>query len=206
MKNFAEVAKTLYRLTSKGVKFTWEKELEDAFQLLKTSLLQAPILERPIFRHPFVIDTDASETALGAVLSQIIDGEERPIAFESTVLSKKEVNYARTTREALGIVQAMQWFRPYIYGSQCLVRTDHASLQWLFRQTADGMTFRMVQKMQKFNYRIVHRLEKNIVTPTDLVEGPMRSQNGNKPKKRSCEVKARSFRQCKKRSVVIKNS
>ena len=157
VKNFAEVAKPLYRLTSKGVKFTWEKEHEDAFQLLKTRLLQAPILAFPNFRHPFVIDTDASETALGAVLSQIIDEEERPIAFESRVLSKTEVNYATTKREALGIVKAMQWFRPYIYGSQCIVRTDHASLQWLFRQNADGMTFRMIQKMQEYNYRIVHR-------------------------------------------------
>ena len=90
-------------------------------------------------------------------MSQIIDGEERPIAFEPRVLSKTELSYATTKREALGIVQAMQWFCPYIYGSQCKVRTDHASLQWLFRQNADGMTFRMIQKMQEYNYRIVHR-------------------------------------------------
>ena len=159
VKNFAEVAKPLYRLSSKGVKFTWEKEHEDAFQLLKTRLLQAPILAFPNFRQPFVIDTDASETALGAVLSQIIDGEERPIAFESRVLIKTEINYATTKREALGIVQAMQWLRPYIYVSECIVRTDHASLQWLFRQNAEGMTFRMLQKMQEYNYRIVHRPE-----------------------------------------------
>ena len=137
VKNFAEVDKPLYRLNSKGVKFTWEKEHENAFQFLKKRLLQAPILVFPNFRQPFVIDTDASETALGAVLSQIIDGEERPIAFESRVLSKTEVNYATTKREALGFVQAMQWVRPCIYGSQCIVRTDHASLQWLFRQNTD---------------------------------------------------------------------
>ena len=157
VKEFAEVAKPLYRLTSKRVKFTWEKEHEDAFQLLKTRLFQAPILAFPNFRHPFVIDTGASETALGSVLSEIIDGEERPIAFELRVLSKTEVNSATTKREALGIVQAMQWFRPYIYGSKCIVRTDHASIQWLFRQNADRMTFRMIQKMQEYNYRIVHR-------------------------------------------------
>ena len=104
-----------------------------------------------------MIDTDASETALGAVLSQKIDGEERPIAFESRVLSKTEVNYATTKREALDIVQAMQWFRPYIYVSQCIVRTDHASLQQLFRQNADGITFRMIQKMQEYKYRTGHR-------------------------------------------------
>ena len=148
VKNFAEVAKPLYRLTSKGVKSSLEEEHEEAFQLLKTRLLQAPILASPNFRHPFVIDTDASETALGVVLSQIIDGEERPLVFESKVWSKTEVNYATTKRDALGIVQAMQWFRPYIYGSQCKVRTDHASLQWLIRQNADGMTLRMIQKMQ----------------------------------------------------------
>ena len=96
-----------------------------------------------------MIDTDASETALGAVLSQMSDREERPIAFESRVLSKTEVNYYTAKREALGIVQAMQWFRPYIIGLQCIVRTDHASLQWLFRQNADGKTFRMIQKMQE---------------------------------------------------------
>ena len=50
-----------------------------------------------------MIDTDASETALGAVLSQINDGEERPIAFESRVWSKTEVNYGTTKREALGL-------------------------------------------------------------------------------------------------------
>ena len=51
----------------------------------------------------------------------------------------------------------MQWFRPCIYGTQCIVRTDHASLQWLFRQNADGMTLRMIQKMQEYDYRIVYR-------------------------------------------------
>ena len=119
--------------------------------------MQAPILAFPNFCHPFVIDTDLSETALGAVLSQIIDGEERPIAFESRVLSKTEVNYATTKCEALGIVQAMLWFRPYIYVSQCIISTHYARLQWLFRQNADGMTFRMIQKMQEYNYRKVHR-------------------------------------------------
>ena len=157
VKNFAEVAKPLYALTSKAVKFTWNEEHEEAFQLLKMRLLQAPILSFPNFSYPFVIDTDASETALGAVLSQVIGGEERPVAFESRVLTKTEVNYATTKREALGIVQAMQWFRPYIYGTQCIVGTDHASLQWLFRQNADGLTFRMIQKMQEYDYRIVHR-------------------------------------------------
>ena len=89
-----------------------------------------------------MIDKAAGGTAVGAVLSQVIEGEERPVAFKSRVLTKTEVKYTTTKREALGIVQAMQWFRPYIYGTQCIVRADPASLKWLFRQNADGMTFR----------------------------------------------------------------
>ena len=96
------------------MKFTWNEEHEEAFQLLKMRLLQASILSFANFFYPFVIDTDASETALGAVFSQVIGGEERPVAFELRVLTKTEVNYATTKREALGTVQAMQWFRPYI--------------------------------------------------------------------------------------------
>ena len=129
-------------------------------------------------------DTDASETALGAVLSQIIDGEERPIAFESKILSKTEVEYATTKHGALGDVPAIQRFCRYLYGSQCIVRTDHASLQWLRRQNADGMTFRKIQKMQEYNCRIIHRPGKNIMMPMDLAEGPMRSQSGERAKKK----------------------
>ena len=55
-----------------------------------------------------MIDADSSETALGADLLKIIDGEEGPIAFESRVLSRTEVNYATTKREALGLAPAMQ--------------------------------------------------------------------------------------------------
>ena len=204
VKNFAEVGKPLYRLTSKGVKFTWEKEHEDAFLLIKTRMLQAPILAFLNLRNPFVNDTDASETALGVVLSQIIDGEEHPIAFESRVLIKTEVNYATTKREARGNVQAMQWFRPYIYGSQSIVRTDHSSLQWLFRQNADGMTYRVIQKMPEYNYRIDYWPGKNIVTSTDSAEGPMRSQIGKATKKESCEVKSWNLKSWKKHSVVLK--
>ena len=157
VQNFAEVARPLYLLTSKGLKFTWTEDNDKAFRTLNKRLLEAPILAFPNFELPFIIDTDASDTALGAVLSQVIDGIEYPIAFESRVLTKTEVNYPTTKREELGVVQAVQWFRPYIYGSKCIIRTDHASLQWLFRQNADGMTFRMVQKLQEHDYQIVHR-------------------------------------------------
>ena len=68
------------------------EEHDKVFLTLKKRLLEAPILAFPNFELPFIIDTDASYTALGAVLSQVIDGIEYPIAFESPVLMKTEVN------------------------------------------------------------------------------------------------------------------
>ena len=170
----------------------------------KTRLLQASISAFPNSRNTFVIDTDVNETAIRAVLLRKIDGEERPIAFESRVLSKTRVNCATTKREALGVVQTMQWLRPYIYGSQCIVRTNQASLKWLCGQNPDGVTSRMIQKVQKNNYRIVHMPEKSIVMPVDSIEDPMTSRNGKQVKKTSCEVKARNFKPWKMHSVVLK--
>ena len=96
MKIFAGVARPLYLVTSEGTKFTWNDEHEEAFCTLKERLLAGPTLAFPIFSLLFVIGTNASETALGAVLSQVVYGTKYPIAFEYRVLSKTEVNYATT--------------------------------------------------------------------------------------------------------------
>ena len=65
--------------------------------------------------------------------------------------------YSTMKREALAVVQAMKWFRPFIWGTEFVVRTDHASLRWLFRHNADGQTFRMLQTLQEYNFKVVHR-------------------------------------------------
>ena len=65
--------------------------------------------------------------------------------------------YSTTKREALAVVQALKWFKHFILGLSFVIRTDHANLKWLFRQNADGMTFRMLQHLQEFNYEIVNR-------------------------------------------------
>ena len=79
------------------------------------------------------------------------------MAFASRVLTPAECRHSTTNREALAVIQAIEWFRPYIWGTQFVLRTDHASLQWLFRQNNDGMIFRMLQRLQEFNFQVVHR-------------------------------------------------
>lgn len=77
---------------------------------------------------PYVLDTDASNEGVGAVLSQLQDGEERVIGYYSKTLTPPERNYCVTRRELLALVKGVKQFRPYLYGQKFTLRTDHASL------------------------------------------------------------------------------
>ena len=98
---------------------------------MKRALLDAGTLAYPHPDIPCILDTDASDVAVGAVLSQVIDGVERPIAFYSRVLNSAQKNYCPTRRELLAVVIALQHFRHYLLGTKVILRTDHHSLKWL---------------------------------------------------------------------------
>ena len=101
---------------------------------------------------------DASDVAVGAVLSQIIDGVERPIAFYSRVMNSAQRNYCPTRRELLAVVAALQHFRHYLLGSHIILRTDHHSLKWLktFKRP-EGILARWIETLAEFDYVIEHR-------------------------------------------------
>ena len=86
----------MIRITEKNRPFHWGEEQETAFQELKRLLGQAPILVHPRKEGQFVLDTDASNEGIGAVLSQILDNEEKVIAYASKTLTKTERNYCIT--------------------------------------------------------------------------------------------------------------
>jgi len=88
IKGFVTIAEPLTRLTSKQTWFEWSSEAQVAFEALKYALMEATSLAYPIPNVPCILDTDASEVAVGAVLSQKLDGVERPIAFFSRVMSE----------------------------------------------------------------------------------------------------------------------
>ena len=114
--NFAEIAKPLHRLTEHGREFFWTLECETAFATLKNRLSSAPILSFSDFSKPFLLDTDASQEGIGAVLSQISDGNEQVIAYASRTLSKAEQKYSVTRKELLAVVMFTNHFRPYLLG------------------------------------------------------------------------------------------
>ena len=118
-------------MTKKNNKFEWTDESQVAFEKLKIALEDATTLSYPYPNLPCIVDSDASDVAIGAVLSQVIEGEERPIAFYSRIMSQTQRNYCPTRRELLAAVSAVQHFRHYLFGNKVTLRTDHHSLKWL---------------------------------------------------------------------------
>jgi len=118
----------LTRLTKKGEKFNWTAEQQNFFQLLKEKLTTAPVLNYLDFQEEFLVTIDASDLAIGAVLSQGPISQDRPLAYASRILCKAEQNYNTTEKELLAIVWAVKYFRPYLYGTKFKIITDHRPL------------------------------------------------------------------------------
>ena len=134
VKDYAKVAKPLYDLTKLNVSWLWTENCENAFISLKDKLTSAPILAYPeVEGSEFILDTDASSFAIGAVLSQIQGGKERAIAYASRTLEKSEENYCVTRKEMLAVVFFTKYFKHYLLGRHFILRTDHGSLLWLHR-------------------------------------------------------------------------
>ena len=159
VKDFAAIAKPLHRLTEKTVKFKWTNECQTAFEEIRRRLVTAPILAFPDYERAFILDTDASDIGIGAVLSQVQeDGSERVIAYASRVLTRPERRYCVTRRELLAVVTFVQHFRPYLLGRRFLLRTDHGSLTWLSNfKEPEGQLARWLERLQEYDFTIAHR-------------------------------------------------
>ena len=128
IRDFANIAEPLHRLMHKDVKFVWTSDCELAFTTLRDRLTAFPILAYPDFRKPFRVQTDASNWAVGAVLSQDYQGQEKVVAYASSTLSRAERNWSAYDKEFYAVVWAIRHFRPYLGGSSFTVMTDHKPL------------------------------------------------------------------------------
>lgn len=160
IQDFAEIAAPLHRLTCKSPerKFNWTPECEHAFKDLKQKLVTAPVLAFPCFDGEFIVDSDASDYGLGAVLSQKQDGHEKVIAYASRVMEDREKRYSVTKKEMLAMVYAIKHFRHYLYGRPFTIRTDHNALRWLqsFKEP-EGQVARWLETLAQYDYKIQHR-------------------------------------------------
>ena len=158
LKDFSALCRPLHVLTRKNVRFEWTQECQDAFDELKARLIAAPVVSLPRDEGEYRLDTDASGWSIGAVLSQMQDGQEKVISYASRLYSASEVHYCTTRRELLAIVYFTRYFKQYLLGRKFLIRTDHAALQWLQR-TPDpvGQQARWLEQLSAYNFDIIHR-------------------------------------------------
>ena len=158
VRDFCDIARPLYKLTEGQREFRWTSECEDAFRWLKALLTTAPILAFPTTDGLFILDTDASNTGLGVVLSQVQGGDEKVIAFHSRSLSKSERNYYVTRKELLAVVAAVKTYHHYLCGSKFLVRTDHGAFKWLLKfRNPEGQLARWLELLGTYDFDIQHR-------------------------------------------------
>ena len=158
VKGFADIAKSLHKLTGNDSEFHWTEDCEKAFTNLKERLTTAPILGFPLDETPFILDTDASGLAIGSVLSQLVEGQERVVAYYSRTLSDPERNYCVTQRELLAVVMSLKHFHHYLYGRPVVIRTDHGALKWLTNfKRPEGQLARWLEVVNTYNFTIQHR-------------------------------------------------
>jgi len=103
-------------LLPKGTKCSWESEQQSAFESLQSSLTSTLVLAFPLPEHTFILDIDASNTSIGAVLSQVQDGTERVVSFASRRFTPAQEKYCVTRKELLAVVSFTEKFKHYLLG------------------------------------------------------------------------------------------
>ena len=131
--HYSSLTTPLTSLTRKGVKFSWSSQADEAFRALKLAFTSAPILQHFQPDLPLTIEADASDFALGCILSQPSpDGSLRPICFYSSKFTPTKLNYPIYDKELLAVVSAFQQWRVYVEGAVLAVSvyTDHKNLEY----------------------------------------------------------------------------
>lgn len=165
IKDFAKIVKPLTTQLRKGEKLTHSKEFIETFNKCKILLTSSHVLQYPDFTKPFILTTDASQFAVGAVLSQGPIGQDRPVAFASRTLTKTEEKYSVIEKEFLAITWGCKYFRPYLYGKKFTLFTDHRPLTYMFSlKDPNDKMLRWRLRLQEFDYDVKYRPGKqNIV-------------------------------------------
>lgn len=159
-------------------KLRWTTIETSVFIKLKSALTEAPVLAFPDPKSEFILDTDASHEAMGAVLSQVQNGEERVIAYASKKFSKCEMNYCVTRKELLAVYTFVIQYRHYLLGRKFRIRTDHKSLTWMlnWEKPNSSQYCSWIAELEVYDFRIEHRAGKDHVNADCLSRLPQCQQ------------------------------
>ncbi|KAK1679066.1 hypothetical protein QYE76_039914 [Lolium multiflorum] len=154
IRHYAVISRPLTALLKKGVLFIWTEVEETAFLALKTAMITAPVLAVPDFKLQFVVDTDACDVGIGAVLSQ----QGHPVAYVSRALGPRNRGLSVYEKEYLAIILAVQHWRLYLQVGEFVIRTDHKSLAHLTDQRLHtDWQQKLLTKLMGFQYKIMYK-------------------------------------------------
>ena len=171
---FSQISKPVASLLKKDTEYHWGPDQQHTFETLRAALCSEPVLQYPVFNKPFNITTDASGSAIGAVLSQGEIGHDRPIAYASRLLQDAEMNYSTIEKECLAIIYAVRHFRSYVIGNEFTLVTDHRPLVWM--NSVKDPTSRLLRwrlKLAEYDYQIVYKAGKANTNADALSRNPV---------------------------------
>lgn len=152
--HYGMITRPLTELLKKNVTFQWTPQADEAFQLLKKSMSEAPVLAVPDFDKQFIIKTDASDYGVGAVLMK----DSHPVAYLSKALGPRNQALSVYEKECLAILLATDKWRPYPQHQKFIIRTDHKSLQHLTEQrVSTRLQHKALIKLMDLQYCIQYK-------------------------------------------------
>lgn len=172
IKNFAQIAEPLNKLSRKGVIFKWNENCQTAFETLRKALIQPPVLDFPDLseNNIFKLYTDASNFAIGSVLT---NANGKPIAYASRVLNKGERNYSVIEKELLAIVWSVKHFRHFLLQRYFEIHSDHKPLMYLFNlrdPSSRLIKFRLTLEEYDFTVKYVKGQENSVADALSRIE------------------------------------
>jgi transposase InsO family protein len=171
--HFADIAKPLVHLTKNDITWEWTSECQTSFEQLRDALTQSPVLGIADPTKNYILHTDASDHAMGAILQQADEnGDMHPIAYASKTFNDAQTRYDTTEREALAITWALQHFNTYCEGHRYTLLTDHKALSYIRRNTKnDKRITRWQLLLQHYNVDIYYVKGKDNLA-ADLLSRP----------------------------------
>ena len=157
VKAYSTIALPLTRLTGEQVDFIWTEECQEALEKLKIALTTAPVLVFPDFSVEFILTTDASGFAIGAVLSQKRESKDHPVAFYSKTLTEDERKWHSYHQELYAIVCSVKRFRGYLLNRHFLVQTDNVSSTYILKDAKlTGKLARWAILLAEYDFTVTH--------------------------------------------------
>lgn len=153
VRGYGRICKPLFDILKKD-SFIWGEPQLIAFETLKRAMTTCPVLALPDFSKPFILETDACGTGLGAVLMQ----GNRPIAYYSKTLGLRAAAQSIYEKEAMAILEALKKWRHYLLGNQLVIKTDQRSLKFITTQRlVEGIQHKLLLKLLEFDYKVEYK-------------------------------------------------